>query len=508
MPGPSNGFWIMLRPARSSRTLLVLALGAMAAGLLCAAEPADRQVLELPEAIALALAHNPSVGAARAAVRASRARMAQTASAFLPHLSFQRQEQRSFARGADKTAARDGSAGAFRNYTSLERSNVSLSGLIYDFQRTPSQVRASRQTFHAAAHGEESRRAQTIQQVHVAYIGVLLAQRLRAIARETTRQRRELFAQVQKLFDGGLRPKFDLSRASIDLESARLAEIQSEAALSRARFDLNNAIGLPDLATRPLRDVLEEPVATYEVAAVVKDAVARRPETRAAEARLRAAQHSLAASRAAYFPRVELNATYGHNAPTEVAGAADDWSAGVEARVPLFDLAATRHVVRETEALVTQSREELREQENTVIQDVQQRFVELEEARARVSEAELLVRQAIENLSLARQRYESGVGRIIDVTDAQLNWTSALQALDRARSDLHGALARLKRAAHLYEPEYFPRTLEGMPPNAPPPPSPAAGAAPPATADSVRALGDELLEGGTWREGGRGDADR
>lgn len=487
---------------RAVSFVAALALGATASG---RARAEDLPVLSLSEAIALALEHNPGVGGAGAAVRASRARVAQTASAYLPNLSYQRQENRSFSRGADLTAARDGTTGAFRNYTTLERSNVSLSELLYDFQRTPSLIKASRQTFHAAAHNEHSRRAQAVQQVHLAYVGVLLAERLRTIAREATRQRRELMAQVQALFDGGLRPRFDLSRASIDLESAKLAEIQSEAAVSRARFELNNAIGLPHLPARPLRDVLDEPVRTYQVTTVVKAALSRRPETRAAESRVRAAQHTLAAARAAYLPRVEMTANYGHNSANAVSAPADDWTAGVEARLPLFDLAATRHLVRENQALVTQAREELREQENTVTQEVQLRLVELEEGRARVDEAEMLVRQAVENLSLARQRYDSGIGRIIDVTDAQLNWTIALQARDRARADLHSALARLERAAHLYPQDYFPRKLEGLPAAAPPPPGAMAGPAKPATADSVRVLGAELLR---EPEGGPADARR
>ncbi|MBI4864642.1 MAG: TolC family protein, partial [Candidatus Riflebacteria bacterium] len=480
---------------RRTTTWMVLGLVTMGLGFMTwvSRSRAEESLAPLPlsEAVGIALVNNPTVGSARASTRVAQIRLRQTAATWLPTLNYSFTEQRNFTRGTTKVTQEDASVLRVpqRDYGTLERSNFGLAQLIYDFQRTTNQIRAARHEFKATRFSEDVRRAQTILDVHLAYVSVLLAQRLLRIARETTAHRQELLEHVIKLFKGGLRAKFDVSRAQVDYKSARLAEVSAEAAIAKSRFELNAALGVPYLPDRPLVDILDTPPRFKNPELVVQHALARRPETQAATARVRAAKATLRSAKATYLPRVTGTGTYAHTDGT--AGPGDEWLVAMEASVPLFDLGQTRLQVQMEQAHLKQNQEDLRAQQNSVVLEVRQRLVDVEEGRARIEEARGLVEQAQENLDLARQRYEAGLGRIIDVTDAQLNWTNSRQALDRAKADLHSAIARVERAAHLYPPEYFPRKKKE--PAAPAAVGPELDHQPdPPTLRTVRALGGTL----------------
>ena len=69
----------------------------------------------------------------------------------------------------------------------------------------------------------------------------------------------------------------------------------------------------------------------------------------------------------------------------------------------------------------------------------------MREAEARISAAELLVRQAEENLTLAEGRYETGVGSVLEVADAILAANSAQVSLFQAKADYSTSLAALEK---------------------------------------------------------------
>ncbi|MEI6738054.1 MAG: TolC family protein, partial [Pseudomonadota bacterium] len=94
------------------------------------------------------------------------------------------------------------------------------------------------------------------------------------------------------------------------------------------------------------------------------------------------------------------------------------WNVGAQVNVPLFSGFSTKYQVAEAQANleVLAANEGLLRQ--TIAQDVKQAWLNLREAADRGVAAELIVRQAAENLELANGRYASGVGSPIEVTDA------------------------------------------------------------------------------------------
>ena len=451
--------------------------------------------LDLDQAIALALQNNPSVASAESATRAARARVGVARVGLLPRLQLDQSFSRSFVHATAPTPQLGGAVAGIPivQYTSLERSNVSLSQLVTDFGRTRHRVFAARHAAHATKYGEYARRAQLVQDVHLAYTAVNLDQRLLAIARAASRVRGSLFEKVESGFKEGIRPRYDVGRARLDLQNAQLAVLFAEGELAREQFAFEGLLGVAGAGARPLVDDLDAPVVVPAASGLVEQALLRRPELQAAAAQVRVAQDNLASARAERYPSINSGGTYAHDDGT--FGPGDAWSLAVVGSVPIFDGFQAQQDVRVARAQVDQAQADLRAEQLLVTQEVRTAILELEVARARLLEAGVLQARAQENIDLASGRYTEGVGSIIEVTDAQLNVTGANQAVAHAKADQQAAATRLARAAHLYPASYFPVHAPDEP--APPGPvtAPPAVGGPPPSAGTVSALKASLFTG-------------
>jgi outer membrane protein TolC len=229
-----------------------------------------------------------------------------------------------------------------------------------------------------------------------------------------------------------------VTKAEVDLSNARLNLIRAENTLRIGRVTLNNAMGTPDMPEYRIADTLsfeKNPITLDEAR---QKAFANRPDLQAAAAKREASEESVALARKGYLPTLSGNANYtkvGETYPPEQSG----WSAGVTLTVPLFSGFLTGYQVREAKEnlVILKANEETLRQ--SALLDVQQAYLNLNEAEERVAVAELTVRQATENYEIAKGRYEAGVGSPIEETDA-------LVALSNAKTNHIAALADYKVA--------------------------------------------------------------
>lgn len=456
------------------------------------------QILTRDEAVGLALANLPGIVSAKAATRQAQVNVRQNDARYLPTVGYAYLTERSMLDQTNKqvsplSTVNPALAALFprrqKSYTGLEQSSITLSQLLFDCQRTANQIRGARHEHRAAKHAEDSNVAQAIQSVQLAYTKVLLASRYLKIFQETTRARKELLDQVTTLFGAGMRVRFDVTSATTDYRSARISEVSAEATLAKARLEFNTALGIPYHVERPLVDDLDAPVRLRDPEAVIRLALDRRPESREAAARVKAAQANLRAAKARYLPRVTGNGTYTHD--DETADTKDSWAVYVQVDLPIFDPGQTKLQVQQQEAALLQAKANLTGVQNAIVLDLREALIDVEESRARIEESRGYVEQAKENLELARQSYGSGMGRIIDVTNAQINSTIARQTLDRAKADLRDAISRVEKAGHLYPPAWFPRHRD-EPPNPPAVDDEGPSKSSEPTVESVRVLGAVL----------------
>ncbi|TCS73316.1 multidrug efflux system outer membrane protein [Sulfuritortus calidifontis] len=389
--------------------------------------------------IAAALEHNRDLRIALARVAEARALAGVARADRLPTLEAQATGSRS------RTPADLSSSGAKRT-TSRYDAALGLTAFELDFWgRVAALSEAARAQYLASDEAARSFRIGLIGDVaNTWYQRLELAERER-LAAETLNSRRESLELTRKRRDAGLAGDLDVLAAESLAESVRA----QWAELKRQRQQTENALrlltGMAAELPPPAR-----PAALAELAPGLPSAVLlRRPDVRAAEQRLIAANANIGAARAAFFPRISLTAAFG-SASGALSGLFDSgseaWSFQPALKLPLFDAGRNRANLDLAEARKVAA---VADYEKTV----QQAFREVADAlAAQAGYREQLAAQAANlaaqqaRLQRVQARAEAGLASYLEVLDAGREAFAAEQALAAAERQAQGARIALYKA--------------------------------------------------------------
>jgi NodT family efflux transporter outer membrane factor (OMF) lipoprotein len=279
------------------------------------------------------------------------------------------------------------------------------------------------------------------------YLTFLADEELLALTQQTLKTREESLRLTNLRFENGVSSKLDLQQAVSLVEQARTTLAQAQ----RQRAQDLNALTL--LVGQPIPDSLPPggTLATTSLpdlpAGLPSDLLASRPDVRAAEQELIAANANIGAARANYFPRISLTATAGSVSP-ELSGlfkgGSYGWTFAPQAILPIFDFGARRAGVESARAGrdIAVARYE---------KSIQTAFREVADAlagQATFSE-QLRAQQAVaaaeaDRFRLSDLRYRSGTASYLDLLDAQRSLFNAQQQAIEAN------LLRLQNQVTLY----------------------------------------------------------
>lgn len=391
------------------------------------------EMLDLQRCIEIAIKRHPNIIAAMGTVDVNRSRIGQAQANYYPQLNLSSGYRRYSP--VSRTTNR-----SFDEYTS----SATLKQNIYDFGKTAAQVDIQRLNLNSSRSDLENAVEQLIFNVKQAYYGLLQAKKSRDVAIETVKQFEQHLKQAKGFYEVGTKPKFDVTKAEVDLSNARLNLIKAENALRIAKVNLNNALGLPDAPEYEIEDNLI--FGKYEISLedAIKRAYENRPDLKSIIARKNAAELSVELARKGYYPTLSGNADYNWSGSKLPLG--DGWNAGVTITFPIFSGFLTKYQVSEamSNLNVLKANEEALRQ--SILLELQQAYLNLHEAEERIYTIEITVRQAEENLELANGRYAAGVGNPIEVTDAAVALSNAKTAYIQALADYNVARASLQKA--------------------------------------------------------------
>jgi len=407
------------------------------------------ELLNLQRCVEIAVIRHPTILAGQNNVSASQSRVGQAQSNYYPQIdlsgAYSRIKpitgaQRLVSTGIDGTSA----ANVTKSFDQFSGS-VSLSQNIYDFGRTSSQVDIQRFNLDASSSNLETTIEQVIFNVKQAYYGVLQAQRNRVVAQDTVKQFQLHLDQAKAFYEVGTHPKYDVTKAEVDLSNAKLALIRSENTLKVSKVTLNNTMGVPDAPDYAVEDNLAYEKYEIELPQAIETAYKNRPDLKAAVATSRSFERSIDFAKTGYYPVLTGNAQYDRS-DTIFFPSGEGWSAGVALTFPIFNGFLTKNQVEEAKSNlgVAKANEETLRQ--SILLDVQQAYLNLLVAGESISNTELTVKQATENLDIANGRYAAGVGNPIEVSDAEVSLAVAKTANNQALYDYKVARASLERA--------------------------------------------------------------
>ena len=402
----------------------------------------EGEVITLERCIEIALSKHPNILATRNTVSINQSKVGQAEANYYPQLNWSVGYKRysSISGGTTGTITSREAADSFDQYSS----SVTLTQNIFDFGKTPAQVNIQGLLLDSSLSELGNVSDQIVFNVKQAYYRVLQAKRNRDVAIETVQQFQKHLEQANGFYFVGTKPRFDVTKAEVDLSNARLNLIKSENALRIAIVNLNNTMGIPNIPDYAIEDNLSFKEYNISFEDAIKRANENRPDLKSIIAKKDAAGNSIELAKKGYYPVLTGNASYnwsGERFPLE-----DGWNAGATLSFPLFSGFLTRYQVEESRANlnVLEANEELLRQ--NIFLEVRQAYLNIKEAEERITATELTVKQAEENLEVANGRYAAGVGNPIEVTDAEVVLSNAKTAYIQALYDYKIAQASLEKA--------------------------------------------------------------
>jgi outer membrane protein, multidrug efflux system len=334
-----------------------------------------------------------------------------------------------------------------------EQWSASLGATAYEvdiFGRVRSLNRQALERFLATEEARRGMRLIVVAEVASQYHALRQAQEQTALARRTLAAVREAFAMNQATFDAGASTELDLRTAEGQVHTARVNLLAYERQAVQATNALTLLIGRPMPEALPAgRDFAEADLLPETAPGMPSELLQRRPDLLEAEHGLKAANASIGAARAAFFPSVTLTGSTG-SASSDFArlfgSGTGVWNFSPQVTLPIFtagrlraDLAAAEvgariEVARYEKAIQTAFRE--------VADALAATAYFSEELRAR---SDLVTAQERRH-SLAEIRYRQGEDNYLVVLSAQQDLYAAQQGLLQARLQKINAQIALYRA--------------------------------------------------------------
>ncbi|WP_348760613.1 efflux transporter outer membrane subunit [uncultured Salinisphaera sp.] len=351
-----------------------------------------------------------------------------------------------------------GGGGSPSNDTQVQRFNFySITGTLnYEFdlwgalRRSAEQARAQ---LLSSAYTQDSMRLMVVSDVVTNYMSLRSYQRQIAVTKETIRTRRQGYNLDQKRYEYGAIDKLTLlqTRSLLQSAKAQLPPLEQQA----DRLQTSLAI-LTGKTPRQIMNSTTVPDGDFEDLTLPEDLpvvlpsslIERRPDIRAAEASLIAANANVGVAKARFFPTLNLSAGLGTQA-LDVSNLFEPYSElqriSGSVTAPILDFGRINAQYRSSKAQKAQAEIQYRQAVRQAFQEVENALQAVKYSRERYVSIQEQVDSYRETLRLANLRYQVGRTDYFDVLDAQRNLFSS-------QLDLADAIAsRFTATADLYK---------------------------------------------------------
>ncbi|MGE0293981.1 MAG: efflux transporter outer membrane subunit [Hyphomonadaceae bacterium] len=321
------------------------------------------------------------------------------------------------------------------------RSEIMTSSVIASWEidlwgRLTSRAMAADLSADAAEEDLDDARLSVAGQSARAWVDVIEAQQLLALAQEDLQTRERALDLTQRRYDAGIATSLALRTARSQVASARAFEAQAQDQLLIASRRLQEIMGrYPDGTLRADGELPQ--LGELAAAGAPADLLERRPDVLAAESRMRAAGFRVHEARAAMLPRLTLTGTAGNSGQgiTDIDDSVNMVSnlvAGLT--MPIFNGGA---LLSESRASVADRRAAASEYVRTSIaawREVEAAISADQSLEVRETQFAIAADEAREAQALAEREYARGVATLFELIDAYTRRIDAERGLITARA--------------------------------------------------------------------------
>ncbi len=453
-----------------------------------AASARGEAVLTLDDAIRIARRNHPTVDAQRAQVVSARGRTEQAAAGLLPYLTggfvYQPQTPNYAATpavqqtligntGSATIADRNGmpltvscrtpgvgtcvpvtlppTSWALQNFWTA---NVGITWTLWDWGYSIYGFKSARALAESARVGVTTAQRNVALDVAVAFFGAIAADEELLVAQDAVADFRRHVEQTHAFHDQGLVNGIDVATIDSGLANVELTLARAGANVAAARAQLAVALGVQNWGDwklmadpRSFEPGPEDARAALPVPVLSDRALRQRSEVRQLELQALGNERTVKSVRGLYLPQLTLAL-----GPTfegiDLGSLTPNFEITVALSYPvtgMSPLSVHGQSVQARGNLMT-TRAQQRALHDSILQETVDARALLVAANQEVHAGVALVTAAGQQRALAEGRYTAGLGNIIELTDALLNFVNARYQLVQARLDLATARARLQHA--------------------------------------------------------------
>ncbi len=413
-----------MRPARACRIIAMFGCVMIFAAYSAYAEDLHPNGYTLNHVTQLALQHNPKLKGAEAVLEQSRSQRV-TAGAYLnPTITG------SVGRGSIHDP---------RTGVSIAERTITMEQPLEWLGKRAARQRAADAGVGGALAGVDHATVMVLADVKGAFYQLLFAQHDARLARENLKTVEDLVKLVSARVGTKEAPKFELIKATVELQKSQKDLARADNALLVARAQLNTTTGKALGESFAVQGDFERVRVDLELHALMNQAADRQPALRRQQKVVEQAEYTIEHERASRIPNVSVIGQYHREAGDESV------TAGLSMALPVWyrrqgEIGTALGTHREAQAERDRLQQEL---EQTITQHFQE--VRTAQAQMQVFEQGLLF-QAKEALDIAQFSFRHGAASLLEVIDAQRVYRQTLLEYAQARADHSIALARLERA--------------------------------------------------------------
>ena len=375
------------------------------------------------QCVSEAVKAHPDLYSALAVLQQAEADKSITKGALLPQLSF------------GVNSSESGSIGKGAGSSSALSYSLSAQQLLYDGQKTSSQIASNAEAIKAAQYNVNAVSANLRFALRSAFTQLLKAQDLVGLTVEIADRRQNNVRLISLRYQGGREHIGSLRQAEADLAQAQFEVSQAKRGLILAQTNLASALGRD--THQPLKvqgtfNVSDFSTSKPDLALLVKD----HPLFQQLDTRSKAARFDLDASRSAFSPQLYLNSSVGRGAFDRLPTDAANWSAEVTVSVPIYEGGSGRARVAKASAVLSQQNALEKSGFLLLYNALEQSWKSFQDARQAVLVQNKQLLAATDRSKIANAQYSNGLVTFNDWVIIENNLVNAKKNYLNAEADM------------------------------------------------------------------------
>ncbi|MEA2064208.1 MAG: TolC family protein [Gemmatimonadota bacterium] len=288
---------------------------------------------------------------------------------------------------------------------------------------------------------------ETVNQVRGAYFNVLRQEKLLLAAQEQAGQLREVLRRAEVRLSIGEVTRLDVLQARIDLQNQELEILEYENLLAVAKLDLDLEVGGGLGTGFELADQFEVRRAKLDIDGLIAEALEKHPDLESLRLQVKQQEGNLWMGRLAYLPTIKTTLGYSRSqseltfVPDYMRGRQVSYSISWNILDSFQRLQQNSYTKMNLNSLKYQALKV----RLTIIRDIRESHLDLLKLHSRHLTLEQNKQMSAQSLHLETRRYELGSSSIVELRQAQADYSQAEVDYINSIYDYQAALSELSR---------------------------------------------------------------